>query len=84
MVNDKSHILVVDDDDRIRNLLKDYLSENNFIDVDKAITQSGNLKYNTDPDLDILQAVVSKSIKGQTMCYKLGEKVTLVKVFFIN
>ena len=31
MVNDKSHILVVDDDDRIRNLLKDYLSENNYI-----------------------------------------------------
>jgi len=30
MVN-KSHILVVDDDDRIRNLLKDYLSENNYI-----------------------------------------------------
>tara|TARA_Y100000768_G_C23719546_1_gene559645 strand:+ start:9 stop:683 length:675 start_codon:yes stop_codon:yes gene_type:complete len=30
MVN-KSHILVVDDDNRIRNLLKDYLSENNYI-----------------------------------------------------
>tara|TARA_B110001452_G_scaffold263517_1_gene265068 strand:- start:2913 stop:3590 length:678 start_codon:yes stop_codon:yes gene_type:complete len=31
MVNNKLHILVVDDDDRIRNLLKDYLSENNYI-----------------------------------------------------
>ena len=31
MVNNKSHILVVDDDDRIRNLLKDYLSENNYV-----------------------------------------------------
>ena len=29
MENNKNHILVVDDDDRIRNLLKDYLSENN-------------------------------------------------------
>ena len=27
----KSHILVVDDDDRIRALLKEYLNENNFI-----------------------------------------------------
>ena len=31
MVNDKSHILVVDDDDRIRSLLKEYLSDNNYI-----------------------------------------------------
>jgi len=31
MVNSKSHILVVDDDDRIRDLLKDYLSENDYI-----------------------------------------------------
>ena len=31
MVNNKLHILVVDDDDRIRNLLKDFLSENNYI-----------------------------------------------------
>ena len=27
----KNHILVVDDDNRIRNLLRDYLSENNYI-----------------------------------------------------
>ena len=31
MENNKLHILVVDDDDRIRNLLKDYLSENHYI-----------------------------------------------------
>ena len=31
MENNKLHILVVDDDDRIRDLLKDYLSENNYI-----------------------------------------------------
>ena len=29
--NSKKHILIVDDDDRIRNLLKDFLSENNYI-----------------------------------------------------
>ena len=31
MENNKNHILIVDDDDRIRNLLKDYLFENNYI-----------------------------------------------------
>ena len=31
MENNKNHILIVDDDDRIRGLLKDYLSENNYI-----------------------------------------------------
>jgi two-component system phosphate regulon response regulator OmpR len=31
MENSKNHILIVDDDDRIRNLLKDYLFENNYI-----------------------------------------------------
>ena len=31
MENNKLHILVVDDDDRIRVLLKDFLTENNYI-----------------------------------------------------
>ncbi len=31
MENNKTHILIVDDDDRIRNLLKDYLAENNYV-----------------------------------------------------
>ena len=31
MVNDKLHILVVDDDNRIRSLLKDYLTNNQYI-----------------------------------------------------
>ena len=31
MENNKIHILVVDDDDRIRNLLKDYLFNNNYM-----------------------------------------------------
>ena len=31
MENNILHILVVDDDDRIRSLLKDYLSDNNYI-----------------------------------------------------
>ena len=31
MENNKSHILIVDDDNRIRDLLKEYLKDNNFI-----------------------------------------------------
>ena len=31
MENNKSHILIVDDDNRIRDLLRDYLSENSYI-----------------------------------------------------
>ena len=31
MENNRNHILIVDDDDRIRNLLKDYLSDNSYI-----------------------------------------------------
>ena len=31
MENNKIHILVVDDDNRIRDLLKEYLTENNYI-----------------------------------------------------
>ena len=31
MEGNKPHILIVDDDDKIRSLLKDFLSENNYI-----------------------------------------------------
>ena len=31
MKNNKRHVLIVDDDDRIRDLLKDFLTENNYI-----------------------------------------------------
>ena len=31
MENNRNHILIVDDDNRIRDLLRDYLSENNYI-----------------------------------------------------
>jgi two-component system phosphate regulon response regulator OmpR len=47
MENNKKHILVVDDDDRIRNLLKDYLSENNYIvsTAENADHAKDRLKY---------------------------------------
>ena len=50
MENNNTHILVVDDDDRIRNLLKDYLSENKFIvstaeNAEEAKTKIKYFKY---------------------------------------
>ena len=47
MENNKNHILIVDDDDRIRNLLKDYLTENNYIvsTAENAIQAKERLKY---------------------------------------
>ena len=47
MENNRYHILIVDDDDRIRNLLKDYLSENNYIvsTADNADHAKERLKY---------------------------------------
>ena len=47
MENNKNHILIVDDDDRIRNLLKDYLIENNYIvsTAENADHAKGKLRY---------------------------------------
>ena len=50
MENNKLHILVVDDDDRIRSLLKEYLNENNFIvstaeNSEEAKKKLGYLKF---------------------------------------
>ena len=46
MVNNKNHILIVDDDDRIRNLLKDYLTENQYIvsTAEEAVQAKERLK----------------------------------------
>ena len=47
MENNKNHILIVDDDNRIRDLLKDYLSENNYIvsTAENAYQARERLKY---------------------------------------
>jgi len=47
MENNKNHILIVDDDNRIRDLLKDYLSENNYIvsSAENADQSKERLKY---------------------------------------
>ena len=58
-MENKTHILVVDDDNRIRSLLKEYLNENNFIvstseDAENAKTKLSNFKY----DLIILDVMM--------------------------
>mgnify|MGYP001293572105 FL=1 len=47
MDNSKNHILIVDDDNRIRDLLKDYLSENKYIvsTAENADQAKERLKY---------------------------------------
>ena len=47
MVSNKNHILIVDDDNRIRSLLKDYLNENNYIvsTAENADQAKERLKY---------------------------------------
>ena len=44
MENNKKHILIVDDDDRIRDLLKEYLNENNFIVSTSENAENAKLK----------------------------------------
>ena len=47
MENNKKHILVVDDDNRIRNLLKDYLTDNDYVvsTAENADQAKNKLKY---------------------------------------
>ena len=71
MENNKLHILVVDDDDRIRSLLREYLNENNFIvstaeNSEEAKKKLGYLKF----DIVILDVMMP----GQSG-YELTEEV---------
>ena len=46
MENSKNHILIVDDDDRIRSLVKEYLEENNFIVSTAKNASEAKIKIN--------------------------------------
>ena len=48
-----THILIVDDDDRIRTLLKDYLSSKNYIvsSAENAVEAKKKIKYSFNPHL---------------------------------
>ena len=71
MENEKIHILIVDDDDRIRVLLKDYLPENNYIisTAENAEEAKEKLKY---IKFDIL--ILDVMMPGQSG-YELTEEI---------
>ena len=71
MENNKLHILIVDDDDRIRDLLKDYLINNNYIisTAENAEEAKEKLKY---IKFDIL--ILDVMMPGQSG-YELPEEI---------
>ena len=56
MNKDVAHILVVDDDNRIRELVKQYLEENNFI-VTTAVDA-----FDAKKKLDIIKRIVTRVV----------------------
>ena len=58
MKNFKAHILVVDDDDRIRELVKEYLVENNYL-VSTAINAEVALEK-----IKIIKLILKQKLKN--------------------
>ena len=90
MENNKKHILVVDDDDRIRELLKDYLTENNYIvstaeNAEDAKSRLEHLKF----DILILDVMMpgqngydlTKEVKKRIKVPIICEKITFSTSF---
>ena len=77
MENSNLHILVVDDDDRIRSLLKEYLSENNYIvstaeDSEEAKKKLNYLKF----DIIILD-VMMPGQNGYELTKEIRKKIKI-------
>ena len=77
MVSNKIHILVVDDDDRIRTLLKDYLTNNGYIvssaeNADQAKAKLEFFKY----DILILD-VMMPGQNGYDLTKEIKKKISL-------
>ena len=75
MENNKKHILVVDDDNRIRDLLKEYLNENNYIvstseNAEEAKIKLSYLKF----DLIILD-VMMPGENGYSLTKDIKKKI---------
>jgi len=77
MGNNKSHILVVDDDNRIRELIKEYLNDNNFIvstaiNAENAKIKLEQLKF----DLVVLD-VMMPGQSGFDLTKEIKKKINL-------
>jgi two-component system, OmpR family, phosphate regulon response regulator OmpR len=75
MENNKNHVLIVDDDDRIRSLLKDYLSENNYMvstaeDADQAKIRLDYLKFDV-----IILDVMMPGQNGYDLTKEIKKKI---------
>ena len=75
MENNKNHVLIVDDDDRIRNLLKDYLYENNYTvstaeNADQAKERLQHIKF----DIIILD-VMMPGQNGYELTKEIKKKI---------
>ena len=71
MENKKNHILIVDDDNRIRDLLKDFLYENGYIvsTAENAVEAKEKLKY-----LNFQMLILDVMMPGQNG-YELTEEI---------
>ena len=71
MENNKLHILIVDDDDRIRSLLKDYLKDNNYmVSTAENATQAKIKLEQIKFDIIILDVMMPR-MSGFEVCQKI-------------
>ena len=72
MENNKNHILVVDDDDGIRNLLKDYLTENSYI-----VTTAENAELAKDKFDIIILDIMMPGQNGYDLTKEIKKKMKI-------
>ena len=77
MENKKLHILVVDDDDRIRELIKQFLADNNFIISTASNAEEAKIKLeHFTPDLVVLD-VMMPGQSGFDLTKEIKSKINL-------
>ena len=78
-----SHILIVDDDDKIRNLLKDFLTENNFLISTAADSMEALQKLNSIAFDLIIIDIMMPGMDGYELTKKIRE-TTLVPLIHLT
>ncbi len=74
-MDENNHILVVDDDDRIRSLIKEYLSENNFIVSTASNADEAKKKLNFFNFNLLVLDVMMPGQDGYSLIKELKEKI---------
>ena len=83
MENNRLHILVVDDDDRIRSLLKDYLSENQYIVSTAENAEEAKLKLKYIKFDTIILDVMMPGQNGYELTQEIKKSLTF-QLFFLQ